>query len=568
MLSTDHYLHLVFDHANDFHYTDNLLVLDGEAYLWYVLRRQYHFETVIFVRNTAEGIRVKTFDSDSEQALKVREGGILSFFKARPEAPAQHVESRSFRLKELETSETELLDWLLALTKKKELKKKKTAFAMTLGAFEKVYRASEESGRQELLERIRRPDGRSVLILRLTPQAERLEEAFLGKDAVLPQLSQDIAKALSGLKEPLTAVLDRQLPGQLVCLHQVEEARNMLLHRAVMKDEWPDSLEALEDQAAYLQACCSGVTRRREVYGQLQDAGFREELREKAAQLRQKCPGLSMEKALVSEGLLPEQEKGLTAEYDDPLVRSLQSLQLPAAFPKYSQWAGGLERIRKNYRTLWNRPRNALVMGKAELFCREANAACQRQDWDTANDALQLLRFCGEQICAAEKQEAALSFLFDHGETLINLSVNVFWTHHQRYLFESDHIPEGSYADQMKWEQEMTRRIQDASLDTDQLNLHILRSALQSSIVAFSKREVSDEVLKRIYQSKEAELRKEAERAVQQTEPEPEPEYTDIEDFEDFPYFGWKKPAAAEETDTREQDRQAGERLLKKAGLS
>ena len=106
MLSTDHYLHLVFDHANDFHYTDNLLVLGGEAYLWYVLRRQYHFETVIFVRNTAEGIRVKTFDSDSEQALKVREAGSLSFIKAPPEAPAQHAESRSFRLKELETSES------------------------------------------------------------------------------------------------------------------------------------------------------------------------------------------------------------------------------------------------------------------------------------------------------------------------------------------------------------------------------------------------------------------------------------------------------------------------------
>ena len=48
MLSTNYFIHLFFDYDHDIHYTDTMLALESEAYLWYKLRLNNGFDAALF----------------------------------------------------------------------------------------------------------------------------------------------------------------------------------------------------------------------------------------------------------------------------------------------------------------------------------------------------------------------------------------------------------------------------------------------------------------------------------------------------------------------------------------
>ena len=65
MFDTTHYLHYVLDAETDFHYTDDLMRLAPDAYLWRELKEVHGFTYVVFVKKNDNGFALEVFDSGS-----------------------------------------------------------------------------------------------------------------------------------------------------------------------------------------------------------------------------------------------------------------------------------------------------------------------------------------------------------------------------------------------------------------------------------------------------------------------------------------------------------------------
>lgn len=581
MLSPNNYLHLVFDYDNDLHYTDTLLTLDPEAYLWYTLRCRYQYDVILFAAETSSGICLRVFDSESQCALRPEQSGFWGLFSSKSPEP-RHLEPKTFRLQTLGTSEEGLLGWLLERTEAKELKKKRTALIFSLDAFETIYRASGEWGKQKLLKKGKYPDGHSILVLRISPQPKNLAEAFFREDAILPQISREIRKALDGPQEPLLDALKRQMGGQLACLYQIDDMLNMLVCHAVAADEWGDSLQEMKDQADYLQLCCrrygrmvtepedgpSAAVRHREAAEWLRNAGFREALRVQTAYLRKRYPALSVLEAMKREGILPEdyQDAPLMLDYDDPLVRNIQSLCLPEAFlriPKYSCWQDLLVQIQTNIRTLWNSPRSEMVCSWADFFYREICGAAGRNDWETLNDAMQLLRFCAEHICDGTEREPVLSTIFNNGKVTIDLSHNIF---RKSDFFLPTRLPESIYSDDIDEERKLLLRFAESEKKTTLLQLNSLRGALYTAIDMYNRREVSNEAIEQIYKDLDQTTRQKAAQIAGDTKEGLQLEAWDTEDeIAQAPVTD--NPLPDSDGLNHQRDRLACEQFIKRMGL-
>lgn len=577
MFSYDHFLHFVFDYRNELHYTENLLVLEPEAYLWHELRRQ-GTDIALFVAERGSGITLEAFDSASAEVLKPEKKGFFQISKA-PSLEEQRAVHHTYTLRDIDEEEDTLLEWLLERPEQKGLKKKRTALVLSLEGFTVLWQQSNPKVRQRLLRQIERPDGQCILILRLPLQTKALEEAFFGKSELLPQLCPGIGKAMEGPREPLMEALRRQLGDRMVSFHRAEDTLNMLLRQALEEGKFPDSLRELEEQAAYLRLRyphMGPAVKRRDLYEQLRQPGFREELRRRTAQLRQKYPELTVAEALKADGLTAADRVAL--EYDDPLVRNLTNLYLPEEF--FSQAEDGpalreaLAGIKQDFSTLWNRRRSAAVCRWADAFYSEARTAGAQGDWDTLRDALQLLRFCGEQICAAPEQEEALDVIFEIGKTVLDLSYNQFQEKNFRTLFRPTQAPTGWYADKLKTAQIFHDDVARIGREDAVMQLHTFRTTLQTLISQFHERKISNDTAREIFEREQqllADKLTEAE-AVPAVAQEP-PEAKEEEHWcDDWAMTGeWedilpekKGPYTAAD---READRQAGERLRKSMGL-
>lgn len=520
MLSPNRYLHLVFDYDHDFHYTDTLLTLDTEAYLWYTMRCRYRYDAAIFASETNSGICLQVFDNGSQYVLKPQQSGLFNLFASRSPEPCR-VQPKAFRLQELGTSEEGLLGWLLERTEAKELKNKRVALVFSLEAFEAVYRASRERDKQRLLKREKDPDGHSILVLRISPQPRDLEKIFLAEGAILPQISDEVRKALDGPREPLLNALKRQMRGQLDFFYQIDDALNMLVHYALTEDVWEDTLQALRDQADYLQFIygCAAVKpedspaippRHREIAEQLRSAEFRETLRVQAAQLRDRYPSLPVLEAMKREELLPEDygETTMVPEYDDSLTRNIRSLCLPEDFlaiPEYRHWQDTLVQVKSNFRTIWNYPRIQVVCTAAGSFYKEVCGSARRGEWETLNDALQLLQFCGEHICDKAEQGSALSRILKNGMIVLDLSHNIF----QRSAFLLPTQPsEPLYSDGLDLERKVSRGVMEEQRKMDLQHLETLHGALYAAIDEYNRREISNDEIDRIYRDREQKMKR------------------------------------------------------------
>lgn len=564
MLSTKHYLHLVFDYANDLHYTDTLLTLDSDSYLWYTLRQQDHFDVIVFVKKTPQGLRLQTLDTVSRQALLMKPVNLLgSLFHAQPSDTQRHVSRSEYALWDLGTTETELLQWLQERLRLKELKKKSCALVFTAAALETAFRSSPLWCQQALRSSIAQPDGRNVLILQLSPQPEKLADLFLKEDALLPHISQNAADAVNSPKEPLADALDRHMDGQLHKLHLPGDVFSMLLHRAVKLGDNFDSMEDMANQADYLQKSLLGygrllaadpetgsMPRHRDLYETLADARFRSLLSSHTRLLREKYPDLSVSKALKL--TIDPEPPSWIPPYSNSLILNIQALPLPME----EKWQKLLSHICGNLLPLWNKPHNKTVLSYAAVFFESAWDAAKLKDWGSAWDALQLLDFCGAQACADSSREAALDFLFRQGQALLSLSHNVFISSARSVDFSPDLLPDDYY--EVKTQQAIIQKIAAAKNETELTNLYILRQALKESIRKFSEQTVCTHVLEQVFEAAQEDLRREADNiqekqqklSVLLSQPEPEAAHE-----------------ALTQEELIEQGRLAGEKLLKSEGL-
>ena len=69
MFDTAYYLHYVLDVKEDNHYTEDLMQLSPEAYLWHELKERHGFEYVVFVDALHNKLMLKVFDRASKQWL-------------------------------------------------------------------------------------------------------------------------------------------------------------------------------------------------------------------------------------------------------------------------------------------------------------------------------------------------------------------------------------------------------------------------------------------------------------------------------------------------------------------
>lgn len=589
MFSYDHFLHFVFDYRNELHYTDSLLALEPEAYLWHELRR-HGVDIALFAEEKSGAVTLSAFDSASAEVLRPEKKGFFQISKA-PSLEAQRAERHTYTLRDMGQEEDTLLDWLLDRPEQKGLKKKRTALILSLEVFTKLWERSGEKVHQRLLRLIQRPEGSCILILRLPLRTSELESAFFEKSELLTGLCPAIGKAMEGPREPLLEALSRQLGDRMVSYHRVEDTRNMLLLEALEGKDFPDSLTELEDQAEYLRlryGSMGPAVKRRGLYEQLRQPGFREELRRRTAELREKYPELTMEETLKAEGI--GEPNRVALEYDDnndhdTIVRDITKLHLPGELLRAEDGPAlgkTLERIKVDFSTFWNRRRSAPVFRWAKRFCSEARTAGARSDWDTLRDAVDLLSFCGEQICAAPEQEEALCKIFEIGKMVLDQSCNEFQAESHGALFRPTQAPTGWYAEKIKMEQSFQEDVDRIDRETARMQLHTARNALRRLIGQFRERKISGDTVREIYEREQKILTEKLEEAkATAVTPKPDeakvPAVTPAPKEEDWGGDDWvmtdewegimpekQGPYTAAQ---RETDRKAGEDLRKRMGL-
>lgn len=439
MLSTNYFVHLFFDFDHDTHYTDTLLALESQAYLWYRLKINYGFDAALFFDRECEDLIVQTFDGFSKQLAEKK--GLFDLVLKRSE-DFQEIESCTQTLRKDFS-----FDDILKTIDRKELKGKKIAFVLSLPALNLLYEKSDEKTIDRLKKKIENPDGKSIMVIKIPPVTAKIREAFLGENAVLPMISRKTAAVLNGAQEPLTDALRRQMKEQIVYGYRIDDAFNMLLKIAAEKSDWTDSLEDMRKQAEYLQLSCnicgslvyeqrrdgasSMFMKHRELYEQLKNSDIKQLVRNEIKKLESKYQGFTVGDAMREEKLLPKKELCYPAvlENDDPIVRNIKTLSISENFEKcyeYEKWCEQLERIKKNFSTFWNKPLNCLSYSKAEEFYNYARKACINGDKNTFNDALEMLSFCGELICAGEDKCENLAVILDYGKSIVELSENIF----------------------------------------------------------------------------------------------------------------------------------------------
>ena len=439
MLSTNYFIHLFFDYDHDIHYTDTMLALESEAYLWYKLRLNNGFDAALFLNYEFGELKIQTFDGFSKQLAEKK--GFLDSVLKKSESDWE-INSCIQPAKKEFTFED-----ILKISERKELKNKKIAFVLSMSALDYLYNNSDDCAVEKIKRKIETPDGKSIMVIKIPPMTSKIREAFLGENSVLPMISRKTMAVLKGAQEPLTDALRRQMKEQIVYGYRIDDAFNMLLKIAAEKGDWTDSLEDMRKQAEYLQlsynicgklvleqrrgSSSSMFIKHRELYEQLKTSDIKQLVRNEIKNLESKYQGFTVGDAMREEKLLPKKELCYPSvlENDDPIVRNIKTLSISEKFEKcyeYEKWCEQLERIKKNFSTFWNKPLNCLSYSKAEFFCNYVRKACENGDRETFSDALEMLAFCSEQLCAGVDKCENLAVILDYGKSIVELSENVF----------------------------------------------------------------------------------------------------------------------------------------------
>lgn len=447
-----------------------------------------------------------------------------------------------------------------------------------MSALDYLYNNSDDCAVEKIKRKIETPDGKSIMIIKIPPMTSKIREAFLGENAVLPMISRKTVAVLKGAQEPLTDALRRQMKEQIVYGYRIDDAFNMLLKIAAEKGDWTDSLEDMRKQAEYLQLSCnicgklvleqrrdsssSMFIKHRELYEQLKNSDIKQLVRNEIKNLESKYQGFTVGDAMREKKLLPKKELCYPAvlENDDPLVRNIKTLSVSEKFEKcyeYEKWCEQLERIKKNFSTFWNKPLNCLSYSKAEFFCNYVRKACENGDRETFSDALEMLAFCSEQLCAGVDKCENLAVILDYGKSIVELSENIFnilKKYGAEEVYEFDRIYLNMYQllkDSPSPEKKIDLGIDKANLDRYRQNRITLRFHVGRLKSEIRLHKISDEDMEKVRRTIEQELNEEIENSEKLEEKYPmiseEPEeyseeyveedieYIEADDGDDFP---------------------------------
>ena len=397
-------LHFILDFNNDDHYTESLLTLRSDAYIWYRLRRD-GLRNVLFLRIRENGeLEFHVCDSES-QAYLLSEIRRNTWFDSPPP------QSNVYSLKDLKLDRQDHVEKLL----KRLLEADGTAaLVFSYDAFAQICRNAGENG-QQLTGLINSQITRHPIFICLPFQAEELEKCVSADTSDCPVL-HEACRGLRSVRElpkpaDMMLALRTMLGSQWMSLYDREdEMFHLLLQLAVETPDFTDDLDELRDQAEYLELCRTHrilllmpqkeddqlrPISRREVRTLLCDKALRDQLRRQTRALRKNHPEGSICDALIQEICrLPEPCPQII--WHDDLARQAMTLSVPAESKYKSKW----NTTRRNLVRLWNRPRNPRAIELTVELLRHAHSAAMDKHWDVLDEILDLLEFFSAQLCA------------------------------------------------------------------------------------------------------------------------------------------------------------------------
>lgn len=424
------YLRFILDSDNDNHYTDSLITLQSAPYIWYRLRRDRCAENIVFVqvRDSDDQLVLHVYDKGSRQHL-------MQFAKVRitlrgKEQSVQPDSRDDYPLPLLQMSQSDILHKLLDANGK-------AALIFTHEAFQRICRNADRRSQKQLIDLINEKIPNFPIYIRLPFQAEALEKCMRPAEDE-SELLRKAYKALIDIPgdkpEPLLQAMTDVMGPRLLRLDDApDEMFHLLLQMSVTDPGSGDSLEALHDQAEYLELCRTLRIRllkptrdkeagrytpvsRGDVATELRKPEFREQLRQAVRELRDAHPEGSIRDALSREMLLP-------APLPCPAHTDTQALGLsiPDKCASKVSLDLKLDEIKRNLITPCTKPRNPEVFKITQELCQRARLATISQNWLALQDIIDLLVFFSGQICAPEERNEELLNVHDRGKYLLDL---------------------------------------------------------------------------------------------------------------------------------------------------
>ena len=416
-------LKFILDIDNDDHYTDSLIPLRAERYIWYRLRRDHHVGDMIFLHEDVNHqLKLRACDGASAEQL-----GNLAKKKVKV-SPGSDV-----TLESLKPDKKELLEKLCDLDEP-------VALVFSYDAFVQVCRGANQNGKTKLMELLRSgTDADRCIYVRLPSRAEALEKtlrADVSGCEVLQNAFEEFGTVCTREAMSMVDALEACMGERFLRLDRCEGDMERLL--LSMSLDGPDSLKELQDQAEYLELCRMlrvGILEPKhdvdrftpvsvaKVRQMLQDPSFRDDLRNKVQELRSYNPDGSIQTALGREEPLPELPP--FPMHEDELTRQVMSLSLRKNRFYQITWGEELDKIKRSMTILWGTPRNPSAVKLAKELCEKTAANISKQTWEAVDICLKLLEFFAEQICVSEAYSEALEEVGKLGKFWVDLQEEV-----------------------------------------------------------------------------------------------------------------------------------------------
>lgn len=404
MFSTERFVHFVFANVDDTYYLDNMLELDLNGYLWYELKKK-GFENVFFFSGTDADCIVETLDSSSGDSYSQRNAPLWSRLFGFSSS-----ESEDKRQSFSDSDISVLCNWITdSLVQSK--KQKKQAFVFQLDTISRLFGRQEQlENLKRLIEYSRQSCKRGIIVVCAPIGGSELVEELVGRNSIFMVhsnghcLSEELYTLRKIPEKPLFQAIQEHMQGCQIQLYipNREQIRCLLVRRAIKTNDWPESVEVLDKQAAFLTAWCSSESLQKTA-----DLTWAPGRNPKYGALWEKLctPQFYTALCLQSEqyDLTALEAEPLWAVREDHICSMIHSLCLPDAF---LYWVSSADKVHEQFRnfcrrstTLWSKPINRQSTEYIEKFLYSFQQAVKHEDWATLERILNILSFCADHIC-------------------------------------------------------------------------------------------------------------------------------------------------------------------------
>lgn len=421
MFSSNDLIQLVFANENDKYYSDSLLKPDLDQHLWFKLHKQYN--TVYFI-SSDNGGSIKTFGDVSRKHFEENadNSGLKKLFSGKK----NHDILGSWILKQLTLKQSEA-----------------AAFVCSLSDFCEIFK---DQSHKAALNAMASSDKRTgVIVLTVPANAEKSSRLFL-ESPVFEYLNETAITDVRGgnLRDMFTAIFNAKRDSCYFANEFTREAAFGILTNVVIEDmSTCPSENELRDAADYLAQYVNNVELhqfdqvlktsrpdmpRREVYAQLKNDGIRKKLFEKS-KLMHSSGGVYTYLKKIGCNIVDTDKVDVHITRDpDSCAGRCIAHKLPknadAALTQGESVSNILKEIRKEAECPKNRLENDRISDETKKFLRDAEAAAEKEDFETYRRAIYAVRMCMQWLYVSPNtpEESEILSIAEKFRTLIDYS--------------------------------------------------------------------------------------------------------------------------------------------------